>query len=180
MLRVLVDRAGLEAACAPLLERMPFDALNSNRGQSKSGGERAIATIMYLLAVQQLFRRPIRMVDEINQGMDPHNERQAYNAIGRISESALGATQFFLFSPKLLMNEHRFEYPMSMTVLLVHKGKFMIPSEDWDLAGFLRAMRATERRRIESVAAGGKAKGTGGKRKSPDQGVGRATKSSRR
>ena len=135
----------------------------------QSGGEMSVTTAVYMLALQELTTVPFRCVDEINQGMDPHNERQAYNAIGRISESAYGATQFFLFSPKLLMNEHRFEYPKSMTVLLVHKGKFMIPSEDWDLAGFLSAMRDAERR------GGGAAK-----RKSPNQGIGRASKSSKR
>ena len=141
-----------------------------------SGGERAIATIMYLLSIQQLFQRPIRMVDEINQGMDKPNERHAYNAIGRISESQNGATQFFLFSPKLLMNEHRFEYAKSMTVLLVHKGRFMIPSEDWDLAGFLRAMRQA---RGAASGAGSKARDAlqGKKRKPSDQGRGRKSKS---
>ena len=36
-------------------------------GQRQSGGERAVATIMYLMALQELTRSPFRVVDEINQ-----------------------------------------------------------------------------------------------------------------
>lgn len=41
----------------------------------QSGGERAVSTIFYLMALQSLARAPFRVVDEINQGMDPRNER---------------------------------------------------------------------------------------------------------
>jgi hypothetical protein len=46
--------------------------LDSHR---QSGGERAVSTIFYLMALQALARAPFRVVDEINQGMDPRNER---------------------------------------------------------------------------------------------------------
>lgn len=46
--------------------------LDSHR---QSGGERAVSTIFYLMALQSLARAPFRVVDEINQGMDPRNER---------------------------------------------------------------------------------------------------------
>jgi chromosome segregation ATPase len=32
-----------------------------------SGGERAVSTIMYLMALQDLSSAPVRIVDEINQ-----------------------------------------------------------------------------------------------------------------
>lgn len=41
----------------------------------QSGGERAVSTAFYLMALQSLARAPFRVVDEINQGMDPRNER---------------------------------------------------------------------------------------------------------
>lgn len=41
----------------------------------QSGGERAVSTIFYLMAMQTLAKAPFRVVDEINQGMDPRNER---------------------------------------------------------------------------------------------------------
>merc|ERR1719454_32536 len=47
-------------------------------GHAQSGGERAVSTMLYLLAIQQLTRCPMRMVDEINQGMDATNEKKCY------------------------------------------------------------------------------------------------------
>ena len=38
--------------------------------QRQSGGERAVTTMLYLLALQDLNKCPIRVVDEINQGVD--------------------------------------------------------------------------------------------------------------
>jgi chromosome segregation ATPase len=144
----------------------PFRLLNSGGGcQTFSGGQRSIATIMYLLSLQQHSRRPIRMVDEINQGMGSNNRRLAYSAIGRFSESRNGGCQFFLFSQKLLMNEHRFEYPKSATVLVVHMGQFMIKGKEWNLPKFLRAMKAHARLNAERSEAK--------KRKALAQGFGR-------
>lgn len=53
-------------------EDEPLSVLDSHR---QSGGERAVSTIFYLMALQSLARAPFRLVDEINQGMDPRNER---------------------------------------------------------------------------------------------------------
>ena len=50
----------------------PLTTLDSHR---QSGGERAVSTIFYLMSLQSLTRSPFRVVDEINQGMDPRNER---------------------------------------------------------------------------------------------------------
>lgn len=55
-------------------ENEPLSVLDSHR---QSGGERAVSTIFYLMALQSLARAPFRLVDEINQGMDPRNERYA-------------------------------------------------------------------------------------------------------
>ena len=57
----------------PLIrESEPLTTLDSHR---QSGGERAVSTIFYLMSLQSLTRSPFRVVDEINQGMDPRNER---------------------------------------------------------------------------------------------------------
>jgi hypothetical protein len=53
-------------------ESETLSVLDSHR---QSGGERAVSTIYYLMAMQSLARAPFRVVDEINQGMDPRNER---------------------------------------------------------------------------------------------------------
>lgn len=53
-------------------ENEPLSILDNHR---QSGGERAVSTIFYLMALQSLARAPFRVVDEINQGMDPRNER---------------------------------------------------------------------------------------------------------
>ena len=53
-------------------ENEHLSILDSHR---QSGGERAVSTIFYLMALQSLARAPFRVVDEINQGMDPRNER---------------------------------------------------------------------------------------------------------
>jgi hypothetical protein len=53
-------------------ENEPLTTLDSHR---QSGGERAVSTIFYLMSLQSLTKSPFRVVDEINQGMDPRNER---------------------------------------------------------------------------------------------------------
>lgn len=56
-------------------------------GQRHSGGERAVSTIMYLMALQELTTAPFRVVDEINQGMDERNERLVFDRIVRSCSS---------------------------------------------------------------------------------------------
>jgi structural maintenance of chromosomes protein 5 len=38
-----------------------------------------VSTIMYLMSLQELAKAPFRVVDEINQGMDPRNERMVHS-----------------------------------------------------------------------------------------------------
>jgi structural maintenance of chromosomes protein 5 len=49
--------------------------------QRQSGGERSVTTIFYLMALQSQAIAPFRVVDEINQGMDPRNERLVHSRI---------------------------------------------------------------------------------------------------
>jgi chromosome segregation ATPase len=50
-------------------------------GQRQSGGERSVTTILFLMSLQDLAKSPFRVVDEINQGMDPRNERMIHEQI---------------------------------------------------------------------------------------------------
>src|SRR5207248_1211031 len=82
----------------------PLSLLDNHR---QSGGERAVSTIFYLMALQSLSRAPFRVVDEINQGMDPRNERMVHGrmvdiACGEDGEGERSGSQYFLITPKLL------------------------------------------------------------------------------
>ncbi|RWS16736.1 structural maintenance of chromosomes protein 5-like protein [Dinothrombium tinctorium] len=66
----------------------------------QSGGERSVATMIYMIALQELTKVPFRCVDEINQGMDNKNERKVFDLI--VETASKNSSQYFLFSPKLL------------------------------------------------------------------------------
>jgi chromosome segregation ATPase len=53
--------------------------------QRQSGGERSVSTVFYLMALQSLAKSPFRLVDEINQGMDPRNERAIHHRMVNIA-----------------------------------------------------------------------------------------------
>ena len=77
-------------------ESEPLTTLDSHR---QSGGERAVSTIFYLMSLQTLTRSPFRVVDEINQGMDPRNERLVHKRMVGIAcgmvEGVVQQTQSF-------------------------------------------------------------------------------------
>ena len=121
-------------------ENEPLTLLDSHR---QSGGERAVSTIFYLMSLQSLTRSPFRVVDEINQGMDPRNERLVHArmvsiATGNddqqfhIDEDGLdgeldgvsnrSGSQYFLITPKLL---HDLKYERGMRVLCIASGEYM-------------------------------------------------------
>lgn len=90
-------------------------ALNANR---QSGGERAVSTMLYLISLQDLTKCPFRVVDEINQGMDPKNERKVFKQMVD-SASKPSTPQCFLLTPKLLSG---LEYNDNVTVLCIFNG----------------------------------------------------------
>uniref|UniRef100_A0A1B0FUX9 Structural maintenance of chromosomes protein 5 n=1 Tax=Lutzomyia longipalpis TaxID=7200 RepID=A0A1B0FUX9_LUTLO len=69
----------------------------------QSGGERTVAIATYTLALQQLSQVPFRCVDEINQGMDPKNERKIFNMLVE-ETSRPGMSQYFFITPKIIPN----------------------------------------------------------------------------
>lgn len=64
----------------------------------QSGGEKSLSTILFLLSLQQCQTTPFRLVDEINQGMDAHNECKVFEILKEMSSQS----QFFIITPKLV------------------------------------------------------------------------------
>jgi chromosome segregation ATPase len=87
----------------------------------QSGGERSVSTIFYLMALQSLARSPFRVVDEINQGMDPRNERMVHERMVEIACKE-HTSQYFLITPKLLTN---LRYDRRMKVHCIASGEYM-------------------------------------------------------
>jgi structural maintenance of chromosomes protein 5 len=154
-------------------ETEPLSLLDSHR---QSGGERAVSTIFYLMALQSLSRAPFRVVDEINQGMDPRNERMVHGrmvdiAAGDDGGNADGSSQYFLITPKLLSG---LKYRRGMTVLCIVSGenmpaaRFRTEDGQWE-EGRKVDFREFLRRAKESVIARG---GDGGRRVDSGLGMG--------
>lgn len=106
------------------------EALQELNAQRQSGGERSVSTMLYLMALQGTTSCPFRVVDEINQGMDPENERRIFNLI---VQSASGA-QYFLLTPKLLSH---LEYSRAVSIHVVNNGQEMMSCEKWNLDNML-------------------------------------------
>ena len=45
-----------------------------------------MATMLYLVSLQDLTECPFRLVDEINQGMDPTNERMIFEEVSKSAD----------------------------------------------------------------------------------------------
>jgi len=109
------------------------DKLHNLNAHLQSGGERSVSTMLYLIALQDLTECPFRLVDEINQGMDPYNERMIFQ---QVVECAChpGRPQYFLITPKLLPDLY---FAPQVTVLCVFNGPWMIPQKEWAVDRFL-------------------------------------------
>lgn len=75
---------------------------------TQSGGERAVSTVLYMIALQEFTTAPFRVVDEINQGMDSRNERIVHRSMVE-NACAENTSQYFLITPKLLTDLHYHE-----------------------------------------------------------------------
>jgi structural maintenance of chromosomes protein 5 len=80
-----------------------------------------VSTIFYLMALQALAVAPFRVVDEINQGMDPRNERMVHERMVEIACKE-HTSQYFLITPKLLTG---LRYDKRMRVLCIASGEHM-------------------------------------------------------
>lgn len=93
--------------------------------QSQSGGERAVSTIFFVMSLQGLTNAPFRVVDEINQGMDPKNEKTTHRFLVNTACSNEGS-QYFLVTPKLLTGLY---YRPEMAVHCIFTGPYLQGSE---------------------------------------------------
>lgn len=97
------------------------EALQQLTAHRQSGGERAVSTIFYLMALQSMAQSPFRVVDEINQGMDPRNERMVHERMVEIA-CREHSSQYFLITPKLLTG---LRYDPKMRILCIASGEHM-------------------------------------------------------
>lgn len=106
--------------------------------QSQSGGERAVSTIFFIMSLQGLTVAPFRVVDEINQGMDPKNEKLAHRYLVHTA-CQNNNSQYFLVTPKLLTGLY---YHPDMVVHCIYTGPLIDPiekeSKDPDFMDFVR------------------------------------------
>ncbi|KAF3917987.1 hypothetical protein ABW21_db0201386 [Orbilia brochopaga] len=105
--------------------------------QRQSGGERAVSTVFYLMALQSLARAPFRVVDEINQGMDPRNERLVHKRMVKIA-CKKHTSQYFLITPKLLVD---LDYHERMKVLCINSGDWVTENHVQDFERYIAAGR---------------------------------------
>jgi len=94
----------------------------------QSGGERSVTTMLFLISLQDLTSCPFRLVDEINQGMDPVNERMIFKIIVNAA-CRPKLPQYFLITPKLLPD---LKFTEKMTVLCVFNGPWQLKQKDWE------------------------------------------------
>lgn len=139
-------------------ENEELSVLDSHR---QSGGERAVSTMFYLMALQRLSRAPFRVVDEINQGMDPRNERIVHGLMVDIAcgnpedetdDFFTGGSQYFLVTPKLLTG---LKYARGMKVHCINSGEFM-PEDPGklDLKALIRRAAEVRARMARDAARG--------------------------
>ncbi|GAA5824176.1 hypothetical protein JCM3770_001191 [Rhodotorula araucariae] len=96
-------------------------ALHVLSGHRQSGGERALTTVTYLLALAELARAPFALVDEINQGMDQRAERNMHKMLVETTCNH-DVGQYFLLTPKLLPD---LVYHPKMKVLVINVSPYV-------------------------------------------------------
>lgn len=73
------------------------------------------------MSLQSMAQSPFRVVDEINQGMDPRNERMVHERMVEIA-CREHTSQYFLITPKLLSG---LRYDERMKILCIASGEHM-------------------------------------------------------
>jgi len=116
----------------------------------QSGGERAVSTIFYLMSLQSMAQAPFRVVDEINQGMDPRNERMVHERMVEIA-CREHTSQYFLITPKLLPG---LAYDKRMRVHTIVSGEWVDEqgTEKMNFSKFVRVQRAIREKALRTQA----------------------------
>lgn len=113
-----------------LVSYRPTEPLQQLAASRQSGGEKSVATMLYLVSLQQLSDCPFRLVDEINQGMDPKNERMIFEQV-TMQATKPNTPQYFLITPKLLADLF---FQKNCTVLTVCNGPWQTPQKQMNVA----------------------------------------------
>eukprot|EP00485_Elphidium_margaritaceum_P009805 CAMPEP_0202693706 /NCGR_PEP_ID=MMETSP1385-20130828/7743_1 /ASSEMBLY_ACC=CAM_ASM_000861 /TAXON_ID=933848 /ORGANISM="Elphidium margaritaceum" /LENGTH=1126 /DNA_ID=CAMNT_0049349423 /DNA_START=60 /DNA_END=3440 /DNA_ORIENTATION=+ len=133
-------------------EHTPWKRLTSS---AQSGGEKSVSTMLYLLSLKEVTTVPFRVVDEINQGMDPVNERRIMEILNYectpqrmpVMSSADGGggngdsvrlPQYFVVTPKLLP---RLQYSPCSSVYVIFNGPYQMPQEAWTMSKFIQSQK---------------------------------------
>jgi chromosome segregation ATPase len=88
-----IERAGLEISAGFKGGRpMPLDSL------TQSGGERSLALVSFLLALQQHIKSPFRGIDEFDVHLDPKNREEVSKLIVSSSKDLRNA-QYIVITP---------------------------------------------------------------------------------
>eukprot|EP00096_Caligus_rogercresseyi_P001121 TRINITY_DN11753_c0_g1_i1.p1 TRINITY_DN11753_c0_g1~~TRINITY_DN11753_c0_g1_i1.p1 ORF type:complete len:354 (+),score=130.39 TRINITY_DN11753_c0_g1_i1:106-1062(+) len=104
----------------------------------QSGGERSVATALYMMSLQELTQVPFRCVDEINQGMDAVNERKVFDILINTSSKEDSSAQYFLLTPKLLPD---LRFNELVKVHVVYNGVHMLQCPPISSDKFLKKAR---------------------------------------
>ncbi|XP_021919521.1 structural maintenance of chromosomes protein 5 isoform X3 [Zootermopsis nevadensis] len=110
----------------------------------QSGGERAVATAIYLISLQEITHVPFCCVDEINQGMDAINERMIFELMVTTSKR-IGSAQYFFLTPKLLPS---LLYDHTVVVRCIMNGAGALSSDDWNISDILRKKARLSRKQL--------------------------------
>ncbi|CAM0953973.1 unnamed protein product [Alopecurus aequalis] len=141
---VSLDEHGLDFGQYGILIKVKFretSQLQVLSAHHQSGGEQSVSTILYLVSLQDLTNCPFRVVDEINQGMDPVNERKMFQQLVRAA-SQLNTPQCFLLTPKLLPD---LEYSDACSILNVMNGPWIEkPAQAWSAGDCWRKVMCVE------------------------------------
>ncbi|KAH9824906.1 hypothetical protein DFH28DRAFT_942164 [Melampsora americana] len=109
---------------------------------AQSGGERSKSTGLFLMALTRIAKTPFCAVDEINQGLDPDNERMLHNQV--VASTCLDSTsQYFLITPKILLD---LDYHPKMRVLCINNGHWL--PAGFKIRGFLQNAKKNRHQRI--------------------------------
>lgn len=97
------------------------------------------------MALQDLAQSPFRVVDEINQGMDPRNERMVHERMVDIACQER-TSQYFLVTPKLLTG---LKFHPKMKVHVINSGEHIPDSKNvrdgWDLSSMAKIALRTRK-----------------------------------
>lgn len=118
------------------------EKLRELTAQHQSGGERAVSTALYLLALQGLTTVPFRCVDEINQGMDQRNERRMFEMLMETT-SAEDASQYFFVTPKLLNN---LQYNERVNFMVVYNSPTMLAQRYFSFSEIIRKEKKRQKK----------------------------------